>query len=111
MQPHFETWYNFSIFRGGHFSIHLPNWLAKWKVTAVLHFYVKMKDCRKLLFWTFLIYLDPETVKKAQEAYQKKLAEKKAAEDAKLAEANANKASKKDVKKGKKKWSHLYIFY
>jgi hypothetical protein len=42
-------------------------------------------------------------VKKAQEAYQKKLAEKKAAEDAKLAEANANKASKKDVKKGKKK--------
>ena len=52
---------------------------------------------------THFNYLDPETVKKAQDAYKKKLAEKKAAEAKEAAEKAAAKASKKDVKKGKKK--------
>jgi len=47
--------------------------------------------------------LDPATVKAAQEAYKKKIADKKAAEIAALAAAADTKKGK-DSKKGKKKW-------
>ena len=58
---------------------------------------------------TFFNLIDPEAVKKAQEAYKKKLAERKAAEAAEAAAKAAAAGAKKDAKKGKKKWSIFYF--